>query len=1365
VNVIPVLPHNRIVALYAAGAALWIIGTDLLAALATGGSLDGVLGHSAKGLLLIAVTSALLRRLLARPAAGEAVPAEEPGASFGGKRLAAVLGVMALVSGGAGSLFWMLHTAQLEKTNDSLASIGRLKVDQVQRELLERIADLDMLHEPGALEHPLAERLRSGRAEDRDRAARRIDAFRIQYDYNSVNAYGPDGRPLLASGAAWNPGAGMLDRALAQAVTQDVAFSIYEDDSSPVSSNLYFAAPVRDASGVLVAMLMARHDASTGLLRRLAEWPVPSDTGDVVVAVRQGGVVTYVSGARLIGTKDVMPRVKADLPELVAQQAFEGARGLVTGRDYRGVPVMAWVSPVAGTRWMLVAKIDREEVVGYTLRWGELIAVLSLAAIVLTLALLRANWERQAVAWESARLREKAGREGAERQLDLATRAGGIGTFEWDIAANRLAWNEQHALLWNTTLAAFPGTFEAFASQVHPDDMDLLTAEIAASRKHGREFALEFRVRRPDGGVRWIAARGRFVDDAPDKPGRMYGTVLDVTRSHEDQAERMRLLGLINSIISGSTDAIFVKDLQGRYLLVNAPVLAAFGKPEAEVLGRTDAELFPQQDATELMARDRVVRERGVTDTYEEAVHTALGVRTFLATKGPIFDGNGWVNGLFGIARDITDRVQAAAAMAESESRYRMMFAANPQPMWVLDAADFRILEVNEAAVATYGYPREEFLAMDVVALRPEEERGRFRAHLAGLKGGLAEGGHWKHMRRDGSLMDVVTRSHDIDWNGRRAWLVLATDVTEQEKAARALAESELRYRLLFQDNPHPMWVFDTATLRMLAVNDMAVAHYGYSREEFLAMTIMDLRPPEDGPRLQAHLASHPDGANDAGYWRHRLKDGTEIDVHIAVHATDWNGTPAKVILSIDVTAQRRAEAELRDALQMLELTVEGGEIGTWDWDLQTDRTSYNARWARMLGYEVAELEPNFSTWERLMHPDDLAGAKAKVQACIQGETPAYESEHRLRHKDGHWVWVLDKGKVTMHDTAGRAVRLSGTHLDISRRKRTDAALAEERLQLRAVVDQTIVGMYVIQDGRVAFCNQRYADILGYGNPEQLAGVEMLGLIAPEFRDTAIENVRKRVAGEVKSMAYEMALVRRDGSRVEVGVHGNAATWRGRPAVIGVLQDISDKKRAEESIQRYIKQIEDAFLRTVEVASALSEMRDPYTAGHERRVAELAVAIGRELGQGESELEGLRVAGMLHDVGKILVPAEILAKPGKLSPVEYELVKGHVDAGWNVLKNVEFPWPVADMVRQHHERLDGTGYPLGLKGEAILPQSRIMAVADTVEAMSSHRPYRPGLGIEPALKEIERGRGSIYDPAVVDACLRLFRDKAYVIPE
>jgi PAS domain S-box-containing protein/putative nucleotidyltransferase with HDIG domain len=214
-----------------------------------------------------------------------------------------------------------------------------------------------------------------------------------------------------------------------------------------------------------------------------------------------------------------------------------------------------------------------------------------------------------------------------------------------------------------------------------------------------------------------------------------------------------------------------------------------------------------------------------------------------------------------------------------------------------------------------------------------------------------------------------------------------------------------------------------------------------------------------------------------------------------------------------------------------------------------------------------------------------------------------------------------------------------------------------------------------------------------------------------------------------------------------------------------IVRDLSEKVRTEKTAARYLMQLQSALMHTVEVATTLSEMRDPYTAGHEKRVALIAVGIATELGYDEQRIEGLQIAGYLHDVGKIMIPSEILSKPGKLTAAEYALIKGHAQASYDVLKNVDFPWAIADMVLQHHERIDGSGYPQGLKGDAILPEAKILAVADVVEAMGSHRPYRPGLGIDRALQEIERGRGTAYDPVVADACLKIFREKGFHLPD
>ncbi len=205
--------------------------------------------------------------------------------------------------------------------------------------------------------------------------------------------------------------------------------------------------------------------------------------------------------------------------------------------------------------------------------------------------------------------------------------------------------------------------------------------------------------------------------------------------------------------------------------------------------------------------------------------------------------------------------------------------------------------------------------------------------------------------------------------------------------------------------------------------------------------------------------------------------------------------------------------------------------------------------------------------------------------------------------------------------------------------------------------------------------------------------------------------------------------------------------------------------RVKKSHSEHEQRLQLNMLQTVKAIASIVEMRDPYTSGHQARVAEVARAIARQMGMPEDQVQAIHLAGLLHDLGKISIPAEILSKPGRLNEVEYSLIKMHPQSGYDILKGIDFSWPIAQMVLQHHEHADGSGYPQGLKGEEILPGARILSVADVVEAMSSHRPYRPGLGIDAALEEIIRTRGKFYDPQVVDACVALFREKNYVIPK
>ena len=216
---------------------------------------------------------------------------------------------------------------------------------------------------------------------------------------------------------------------------------------------------------------------------------------------------------------------------------------------------------------------------------------------------------------------------------------------------------------------------------------------------------------------------------------------------------------------------------------------------------------------------------------------------------------------------------------------------------------------------------------------------------------------------------------------------------------------------------------------------------------------------------------------------------------------------------------------------------------------------------------------------------------------------------------------------------------------------------------------------------------------------------------------------------------------------------------------IGTVQDITEHKLAEDELKESFKKLRKALEGIIQATSAMAEVKDPYTAGHQRRVTDLARTIATEMGLKKDQIEGIRTAGVIHDIGKISVPAEILTKPSQLTEAEFEIIKTHPQVGCDILRDIEFPWPIAQIVYQHHERMDGSGYPLGISGPEILIEARVLAVADVVEAMASNRPYRPALGIDKALEEISKRRGQLYDPEVVDACLKLFKEKRYELKQ
>jgi PAS domain S-box-containing protein len=331
-------------------------------------------------------------------------------------------------------------------------------------------------------------------------------------------------------------------------------------------------------------------------------------------------------------------------------------------------------------------------------------------------------------------------------------------------------------------------------------------------------------------------------------------------------------------------------------------------------------------------------------------------------------------------------------------------------------------------------------------------------------------------------------------------------------------------------------------------------------------------------------------------------------------------------------------------------------------------------------------------------------------------------------------------------------------------RRRAEEALRENEARLDLALRSAGMGVWswdIIENKR--YFDDQLCHLLGI-NPATFTGTaeEFFEAVDPDDRETIKAALARTIAQNVL-YEPEYRVIWPEGSVHYITARGRLVRDdKGRPLRInGIIWDISERKKSEEQLQHTLDSLRKAVGATVQVVASAVESRDPYTAGHQIRSSNLARAIATEMGLSQEKIEGIRIAGSIHDIGKLSLPAEILSKPTKLSEIEFSLIKEHARQGYEILKGVESPWPLAEIVYQHHERMDGSGYPRNLKGEDILMEARILAVGDVVEAMAFHRPYRPGLGIDAALNEIEKNSGIVYDSAVADACLRLFREKGF----
>jgi PAS domain S-box-containing protein/putative nucleotidyltransferase with HDIG domain len=518
---------------------------------------------------------------------------------------------------------------------------------------------------------------------------------------------------------------------------------------------------------------------------------------------------------------------------------------------------------------------------------------------------------------------------------------------------------------------------------------------------------------------------------------------------------------------------------------------------------------------------------------------------------------------------------------------------------------------------------------------------------------------------------------------------------------------------------------------------------------------------------------AYKDDHNLMTEWFSELSKGTEkpSDCRVSNKSGEikWTRTNTRPIMEdglfkgargilIDVTAQRRAEETLRKSEEKYRWVLDNMADVITVMDMNLRFTYVSPSIIRMRGYTAEEALAQ--TFEQVMTPESLKISAEVFEEEMTLEAGGTADPDRIRiveveqyRKDGSIV-LMENHLSFLRDEAKKPVGIISVSHDITQRRRSENHIRRQTDAIEAAID----GIALLnEDGEYVYLNQAHVRIYGYENAEELVGKSWRIL----YDADELQRLDEEVIPKIHQEGYwqgEALGMKKDGSKFPQGLSLTALHGGG---LICVVRDITERKQAEVERQRILDSLRKAVGTTIQVMVSAVEARDPYTAGHQIRVANLARAIATEMGLPQDKIEGIRMAGSIHDIGKLSIPAEILSKPTKLTNLEFSLIKEHSLKGHEMLKDVESPWPLAQIVYQHHERMDGSGYPGNLKGDEIIMEARILAVADVVEAMASYRPYRPAIGVEAALNEIEKNKGTLYDTDAVDACLRLFQEKGF----
>ncbi|KQC06259.1 MAG: hypothetical protein APR62_08120 [Smithella sp. SDB] len=714
---------------------------------------------------------------------------------------------------------------------------------------------------------------------------------------------------------------------------------------------------------------------------------------------------------------------------------------------------------------------------------------------------------------------------------------------------------------------------------------------------------------------------------------------------------------------------------------------------------------------------------------------------------------------------------QAEEELRQSEEKYRTIIENIKEGYFEIDlAGNFTFF--NDSTCRCLGYSRKELIGINYKKYTDKENAKKlFKAYNKTYKTGttsrLLE---YEIIKKDGTkrqLEGFVSLQKDSS-GSPLLFRGTIRDITERKQAEKKLKESEERYRALFDRSLDIIYTIDFNG-NFIDANATALKRFGYTREELPSVNVASLMDEDQLPyALKVMQEIKKNGVQkDLLEIKLRHKDGTPIYIETKGSAVISNGK-AIAIQSIarDITERKAAEQKLLQSEKYFKEITENSSDIIIITDEKGDIKYCSRSIERFSGYTPEELigKSGFT----FIHPDDLERAVNDYSKAILSKDSAIPNGFRMIHKDGseRYLEGLGKNLLDNPDVAGFIMNVR----DATESKKAEEKLKESEKKYRIITEKmTDIVWLLDMNLRTIYVTPSIQTVLGFTQEERMSQTVDQQLTSDSL-NIALETMAKELAleeqgqrNDQRNVTLELEYYHKDGSTrwIETIMSGLRNDQGILDRIHGVSRDITARRKAEEKLLQTLESLRKAFGVTMQVMVSAVEMRDPYTAGHQVRAADIARTIATEMGLPPEKIDGIRMAGAIHDIGKLSIPAEILSKPTKLTDIEFSLIKEHAHSGYEMLKDVESPWPLAEIIYQHHERINGTGYPRNLKGDEILIEARILAVADVVEAMASHRPYRASLGIEAALEEIEKNKGILYDVDVVDACLKLFRENKY----